>query len=77
MNTLKKSLGIIWILLGPAAIIYMLYRAIYEMRTISGPQATETNLFWIIIITIFIPIAVGFVIFGWYAIRGEYQKTGA
>lgn len=75
MNTLKKLLGIVWILLGPAAIIYMLYRAIHEMNTVSTHQATETIMFWIISIAIFIPIAIGFMIFGWYAIKGEYHDV--
>ncbi len=29
---------------------------------------------WIIIITIFTPIAIGLTIFGWYAWKGEYDK---
>jgi hypothetical protein len=28
---------------------------------------------WVIIIAIFTPIAVGLMIFGWYAFRGEYD----
>lgn len=73
MEILKKTLGVIWLILGPVAILYMIYRANYEMSTVSESQAVETNLFWIIVITIFIPIAIGFVVFGWYALKGEYQ----
>ncbi|MEY2639633.1 MAG: hypothetical protein RIR90_1115, partial [Bacteroidota bacterium] len=30
---------------------------------------------WIIIITIFTPIAIGLVIFGYYAMKGEYDLS--
>lgn len=29
---------------------------------------------WIIILAIFLPIAIGLTIFGWYALKGNYDK---
>jgi hypothetical protein len=72
LNKIKRILGFVWMLLGPAAIIIMLISAI---QNISAHAATDINkpLPWIIIIGIFTPIAIGLSIFGWYAWKGEYD----
>jgi ABC-type polysaccharide/polyol phosphate export permease len=70
MNTLRKILGPVWILLGPAAIIFMIYEAI---KKIAEKPTQDVYLPWIIIITIFTPIAIALVIFGYYALKGEYD----
>jgi len=54
-----------------------LYRAIHEFSTLPAEKLQEARVFWIVIILIFIPIALGFTIFGWYAIKGEYDRVGA
>ena len=71
MNNLKRILGFLWMLIGPAAIIFLIYEAI---KKIAENPVQDVYLPWIIIITIFTPIAIGFVIFGWYAVKGEYDK---
>lgn len=73
MDRLKKYLGIIWMLLGPATIIALLLAAFQNINSeargdISNPVP------WIIIIAVFAPIAVGFSIFGWYCWKGEYTS---
>ena len=75
MKALKKSLGIVWIILGPAAMIFMAWQA-WEKIGIAKPgiDTTNTALQWGIILLIFIPIAIGLVIFGKYAFAGEYEK---
>ncbi len=72
---MKKLLGIIWILLGPLAMAFMAWQA-YDKITASAPGVAQTNtaLQWGIILLIFIPIAIGLVIFGKYALAGEYDK---
>jgi hypothetical protein len=77
MNAIKKAAGFIWLILGPASIIALLYRAIHEFSTLPAEKLQEARVFWIVIILIFIPIALGFTIFGWYAIKGEYDRVGA
>lgn len=72
MNALKRTLGLAWVLLGPAAIIFLIYEAYGK---IMAQPTQDVYLPWIIIITIFTPIAIGMVIFGWYAIKGEYDKN--
>ena len=73
MNDLKKYFGIVWMLLGPAAIIFLLWQASLKL---SNPAATTDEwLQWSIIIFIFTPIAIGMVIFGWYAWNKEYDHN--
>jgi fatty acid desaturase len=88
MNQLKKAFGIIWILLGPAAILFMLWQAYEKVgdanakiaaatteaaKAAAQGIATNTLLQWSIIIAIFVPIAFGMVIFGKYAMQGAYD----
>lgn len=73
MNQLKRYLGILWMLAGPMLLYILLASA---FKNIGGGKADINKpLPWIIIIAIFTPIAIGFVIFGWYAFKGEYDKV--
>ena len=75
MNALKKALGLVWIILGPASIIFMFMQAIEKVGLAEeGVHKTNTALQWGIILFIFIPISAGLVIFGYYAFKGEYDK---
>lgn len=75
MNGLKKALGLLWIALGPLSIIFMFMQAFEKIGLAAeGVQRTNTALQWGIILFIFIPISAGLVIFGWYALKGEYNK---
>jgi hypothetical protein len=75
MNAFKKILGIVWIILGPAAVIFMFIQAWDKVsKAPEGIAQTNTALQWGIILLIFIPIAIGLVIFGRYALAGEYKK---
>lgn len=70
MNALKKILGPVWIILGPLCIILLLYEAIIRIK---ANPVQDVYLPWIIIIAVFAPIAIGMVIFGYYALRGEFD----
>lgn len=76
MNALKRILGIVWMVAGPAAIIFLLLAAI---ENINGGQKGDISnpIPWIIIITIFTPIATGLTIFGWYSWKGVYDGPPA
>lgn len=75
MNGLKKALGLLWIILGPASMIFMFMQAADKVGLApDGVAKTNTALQWGIILFIFIPISAGLVIFGWYALKGEYDK---
>ncbi|WP_276502964.1 DUF6814 family protein [Terrimonas pollutisoli] len=72
MNTIKKYLGIVWLLLGPIVIYFLISGAISNIDP-AGKKDINNPVIWIIIIAIFTPIAIGLMIFGWYAFKGEYD----
>ena len=71
MNNIKKILGIICLLLAPVVIYFLVSGAISNIDP-TGKKDINNPVIWIIIIAIFTPIAVGLMIFGWYALKGEY-----
>jgi hypothetical protein len=71
MNALKKYLGIIWILLGPFSIYYLIKTASVE---IAKKPVIDTKIQWGVFVAVFIPIAIGMMIFGYYALKGEYSQ---
>jgi Ni/Fe-hydrogenase subunit HybB-like protein len=73
MNSIKRYLGIVWMLIGPAALIGLVLSA-YENINSAEKGDISNPVPWIIIIIIFIPIAIGLSIFGWYCLKGEYDK---
>ncbi|MGY4383285.1 hypothetical protein ACVWYN_000304 [Pedobacter sp. UYP24] len=75
MNSIKKILGLFWIILGPASIIFLFIHAMDKIGLAAeGVAKTNTTLQWGIILFIFIPISAGLVIFGYYAFKGEYDQ---
>jgi hypothetical protein len=73
MNNIKRILGIVWMLLGPAVIFMLVSGAIANIDP-GGKKDINNPVIWIIIIAIFTPIAIGLMIFGWYAFKGEYDR---
>ena len=71
MNQIKRWLGILWILLGPLAIYYLIKTAASEIKL---KPVLDTKIQWGVFVIVFIPIAIGMVIFGWYALKGEYDR---
>jgi hypothetical protein len=71
MNLLKKALGFVWIALGPLILFYLIKTGLAEIAKKPG---IDTKIQWGVFIVIFIPIAVGIVLFGYYALKGEYDK---
>ena len=71
MNAIKKYAGVIWILMGPVAIYYLIKTAGAE---IAKKPHIDTKIQWMVFVVIFIPIAIGLIIFGWYALKGEYDQ---
>jgi fatty acid desaturase len=72
MNAVKRYLGILWMIAGPAVFILLVASAIKHIYSdLKGDISNPVP--WIIIIVIFIPVAIGLVIFGWYSWRGDYD----
>ena len=72
MNVIKKYLSIIWLLLAHVVIYFLVSGAISNIDP-AGKKDINNPVIWVIIITIFTPIAIGLMIFGWYAFKGEYD----
>ena len=72
MNSLKKIMGFFWMILAPV-VIYLLVRAAIQNIDSTGTKDINKPVPWIIIITIFTPIAIGLMIFGYYSLKGEYD----
>lgn len=72
MNKLKRYAGVVWMIAGPLIFISLLIAAWYNIDS-TGKKDINNPVPWIIIIGIFLPIVIGLVIFGWYALKGEYD----
>jgi len=71
MNSLKKILGIVWILLAAATAYYCI--DIFGSKLTSGKQ--DDLVFGIIIFFVLMPLVVsGLAIFGYYALLDEYKE---
>ena len=70
MITLKRALGVCWMALGPLAIYYLVRTAAAE---IAQKPVLDTKIQWAVFILVFIPIAIGLMIFGYYVLKGEYE----
>ncbi|WP_412466572.1 DUF6814 family protein [Pedobacter sp. KLB.chiD] len=74
MNTLKRFLGLFWMVLGPLTMTFLFIQAIDKVGlTHTDIERTNTILQWAIILFIFLPISLGLMIFGFYAWKGEYD----
>lgn len=71
MNTVKRYLGILWIAIAVLSYILLLKTAYDQIAT---KPTTDTIMQWSIFVIIFFPIAIGFVLFGWLALQGAYDK---
>ena len=71
MNSIKRYAGLLWMMMGPVAIFYLIKTAAEE---ITKKPVIDTKIQWIVFVAIFIPIAIGLVVFGWYALKGEYDR---
>jgi len=73
MSALKRYFALILLVIAPLFIYELVAGAIANIDP-AGKKDINNPVIWIIIIAIFTPIAVGLVIFGWYAFRGEYDE---
>ena len=70
MNQLKRILGIVWIVIAPVAIYYLISKGVQQME--EKPDI-DTKIQWLVFIIVFIPIAIGLILFGVFALKGEYD----
>lgn len=65
-------MGIVWMLIAPVIIYFLITGAVHNIG--AGTKDINKPIPWIIIITIFTPVAIGLMIFGYYALNGEYDQ---
>jgi hypothetical protein len=71
MNNIKRWLGIIWMIMGPVTVFYLIKTAAAE---IAKNPVSSTIIQWSVFVIVFLPIAIGLIIFGYYAFKGEYDQ---
>ncbi|WP_133473538.1 DUF6814 family protein [Sediminibacterium goheungense] len=71
MKQVKRMAGMVWLLLGPLAIFFLVKTAYSEI--IVKPSA-DTWIQWGVFVVVFLPIAFGLSLFGYYAVKGEYDQ---
>lgn len=59
--------------LAPAMIWFLVSQAIQKIGSATALTRSNLTLQWVIILTIFTPICIGFFIFGYYGLKGEYD----
>ena len=74
MSAIKKYLGIIWMLLSPAIVLFLAWQAAEKIGGASPATQANITLQWSIILLIFFPICIGLFIFGRYAWQGAYDQ---
>lgn len=70
MNTAKRWAGWLWICAGPLLLFLLLRTAIREVQR---NPVLDTKIQWGVFVVVFVPIAIGLVIFGWFAWKGHYD----
>jgi hypothetical protein len=73
MNSVKKIMGLLLVTIAPVIIYFLIMGAVHNVNS-TGTKDINKPIPWVIIISIFTPIAIGLMIFGWYAFKGEYDK---
>ena len=66
-------MGVLWMILAPVVIYFLVMGAVHNIDS-TGTKDINKPIPWIIIIAIFTPIAIGLMIFGFYSVKGEYDK---
>ncbi len=71
MNSLKRIAGLAWM----AAAVFAVYLMVRQAGIEFGKSpALDTRIFWYTIIPIFSPIMFGLGLFGFYCLKGEYDR---
>ncbi len=73
MDTIKRILGVVWMALGLAAGYYLIVsQAIPQFSSGRSEDLVPAIIYTFILMPI---ITGGLCIFGWYALRGEYDEV--
>ena len=73
MNAVKRIMGVAWMVIAPVVIYFLVMGAVHNISS-TGTKDINKPIPWVIIISIFTPIAIGLMIFGYYCFKGEFDK---
>lgn len=73
MNALKRYLGILWMVLAPLIVGFLIWQACDKIGAANAATKANVTLQWSIILIIFLPICTGLLIFGLYCYKGDYD----
>lgn len=74
MNAIKRLAGVFWIVLAFAAIAFLFSRAGAELT--AAKVTPDKKIFWYTILPVYTPLMLGLALFGYYALKGEYDRMG-
>lgn len=73
MNSLKRLTGILWIVISGLAIWFLFTRAGAELS--AEKVDPSKKIFWYSILPVYTPLMLGLALFGYYALKGEYDRA--
>lgn len=73
MNTIKRILGVLWMVLAPLIVVFLAWQASDKISLATEATKANVTLQWVIILFIFLPICIGLLIFGFYSFKGYYE----
>ena len=77
MGIIKKVVGFLCMLLAPAAAYLLTSEGLKKIAAAAPDAKTNATTQWSILILIFLPVMAGLLIFGWYAVKGEFEDAVA
>jgi heme/copper-type cytochrome/quinol oxidase subunit 2 len=75
MGIIKKVVGFLCMLLAPTAAYLLTSEGLKKIAAAAADQKTNATTQWSILILIFLPVMAGLLIFGWYAVKGEFEDA--
>ena len=75
MIFIKKIIGVLCMILAPVAAYMLTAKGFEKMAAASAADKTNAVTQWSILIIIFLPVMAGLLIFGWYAVKGEFDEV--
>lgn len=74
MGIIKKLVGVLCMILAPVAAYLLTSEGIKKMAAAAPADKTNAITQWMILILIFMPVMAGLLLFGWYAVKGEFEE---
>jgi hypothetical protein len=78
MSAFKRFMGLVWIALALFVLYMMVSQSTIELaaakKATDAAKIVDTKIFWYSILPIFLPLVFGMGLFGYFALKGEYNE---